>query len=330
MLDILNIEPHKVSRDLRGYCVMLYGDIKTGKTTTATKFPNSLLLAFEKGYNAIPGVIAQPINSWGEFKKVARQLKKDEAKARYETIIIDTADIAYEYAEKYILNQNGAQKMKDIEYGAGYGMVEREFDENMRDIVKMGYGLVFISHSQDKVFKDENGEEYNQITTTLDKRGHKVTTRMTDILGYVKNMDATETDPAHVRMFMRGTPRYVAGSRFEFMDNSIVFNYENLVGAIEKAVDKLEESYGKEAVSEVGENLYAVKETDVTMDDLQTQFQEIAKELVTKDKKYKVQIGVIVDKHLGIGNKINEATPQQYEMVEQALSDLIELQESVK
>ena len=63
-LNLLNIQPHQVSRDMRGYSVFFYGEPKSGKTTTATKFPNHLLLAFEKGYNAIPGAMAQPINSW--------------------------------------------------------------------------------------------------------------------------------------------------------------------------------------------------------------------------------------------------------------------------
>lgn len=44
-IDLLSIQPHQVSRDLRGYSVFFYGDPKTGKTTTAAKFPNSLLLA---------------------------------------------------------------------------------------------------------------------------------------------------------------------------------------------------------------------------------------------------------------------------------------------
>ena len=30
MIDLLNIAPHQVSRDLRGYSVFLYGDPKSG------------------------------------------------------------------------------------------------------------------------------------------------------------------------------------------------------------------------------------------------------------------------------------------------------------
>ena len=85
-INLLDIQPHQVSRDMRGYSVFVYGGAKTGKTTIATKFPNHLLLAFEKGYAAIPGAMAQPINSWSEFKKVLRQLKSDEVRTKFETV----------------------------------------------------------------------------------------------------------------------------------------------------------------------------------------------------------------------------------------------------
>jgi hypothetical protein len=54
-----------------------------GKTTIASKFPRALLCAAEKGYSALAGVMAQPINSWAEFKKVLRQLKDPKAKEMF-------------------------------------------------------------------------------------------------------------------------------------------------------------------------------------------------------------------------------------------------------
>ena len=85
-INLLDIAPHQVSRDMRGYSVFVYGQPKSGKTTIATRFPNHLLLAFQKGYAAIPGAMAQPINSWAEFKKVLRQLKDEAVKQKFETV----------------------------------------------------------------------------------------------------------------------------------------------------------------------------------------------------------------------------------------------------
>ena len=45
-IDLLKIEPHKVSRDLSGYITYIYGAPKTGKTTLAVQMPDAILLAF--------------------------------------------------------------------------------------------------------------------------------------------------------------------------------------------------------------------------------------------------------------------------------------------
>ena len=177
-IDIFNVTSHQVSRNMSAYPAFLYGGWKTGKTTTAAKFPKHFLLAFEKGYSAIPGAMALPINSWSEFRQVLRQLKTDAAKEKFETIIVDTADIAYDYCSKYICSNNGVDTIADIGYGKGYGLVEKEFDEALRQIVQMGYGLVVISHETDKTFTDESGKQYNKIVPTLDKRANNVLARM--------------------------------------------------------------------------------------------------------------------------------------------------------
>ena len=49
-IDILKVKPHQVSRDLCGYTMLFYGAPKTGKTTIASQFPDTLLLAFEIGF----------------------------------------------------------------------------------------------------------------------------------------------------------------------------------------------------------------------------------------------------------------------------------------
>ena len=109
MISIFDVKPHEVSRDLRGYTCLFYGAPKTGKTTTAAKFPKPLLLAFEAGYLTIPGVMALPINKWSEFKQVLKQLKDEKAHEIYENIIVDTVDIAYDLCEKYICNNTACK-----------------------------------------------------------------------------------------------------------------------------------------------------------------------------------------------------------------------------
>ena len=323
-MGLLDIKPHQVSRDLRGYSVFLYGAPKTGKTTIACQFPGALLLAFEKGYSTIAGVLAQPINSWSEFKKLFVEFKDPAVKERYQTIVIDTADIAYSYCEKYICTResdakHSYQNVADIPYGKGYAMAMDEFDECIRKILQLGYGLVIISHDQDKTMKNENGEEYNQIIPTLDKRARLVCERTCDIIGYCREVEDQEGHKT-VRMFMRETSRYVAGSRFKYTPDSIELSYDNLVKAIADAIDE-QERVSKGTTTNSFNNLHT--------DDIEYDFPALMKEvqqtvgaLMSGHPEMEHKIVSIVDKHLGKGKKVSDCTPDQAALVDLILYDL--------
>lgn len=341
-IDILKIKPHQVSRDLRGYSVFFYGEPKSGKTTTASKFPNSLLLAFEKGYNTLAGVMAQPINNWSEFKQVLRQLKADEAKEAYSTIIVDTADIAYDYATKYICDNAkrsdgsfGVDNIADIPFGKGYSLVAQEFDECLRSIVQMNYGLVLISHATDKTFKDENGSEYNKIVPTLDKRATNIVSRMTDIIGYSRAV-TDDKGVESVKLFMRGTQRYMAGSRFKYTPDYIDFNYDNLVKAIADAIDKQAATEGEEYFTNESKNLYEDTTKELNFDDLMEEFQTIVSNLMSStdeeefQKYWQPRLTETIEKYLGKGNKISNCNRTQVEAVSLIVSDLEELVKNKK
>ena len=333
-IDLLAIQPHQVSRDLRGYSVFFYGEPKSGKTTISTKFPNHLLLAFEKGYNAIPGAMAQPINKWSEFKKVLKDLQKPEVKQKFETIIIDTADIAYDYCEKYICDNAkrpdggyGVDSIGDIAFGKGYTMAGKEFDSCLRSIVQMDYGLVLISHAADKTFKNEQGQEYNQIVPTLGNKPRNIVSRMCDIIGYSRSIQL-EDGSTQTRLFMRGTPRYVAGSRFKYTPDSINFSYEDLVGAIGDAIDKQAAEDGNEFFTDQRNNLYTEVTEELDFDKLMERFTGMIEQLQTKEnfsEYYAPRIEQITDRYLGKGNKVSNCSREQVEALDLIVSDLSEL-----
>lgn len=334
-IDIFNIKPHQVSRNLRGYSVFFYGGWKTGKTTIASKFPKALLLAAEKGYNALAGVMAQPINSWAEFKKVLRQLKDEKAKQMFETIVLDTADILYDYCTKYICDNYprsdggfGVDSIADINYGRGYGMVEKEFDTALRSIVQMDYGLVIISHSTDKTFTDESGNQYNKIVPTLDKRANNICARMCDIVGYSREVTGADGQLS-TKLFMRGTPRYEAGSRFKYTPDYINFTYKELVDAIGTAIDKQAEEDGEEFFTNEKSNLYTDTVSNLDFDELSDGCAAIINMLIEKYNKddvfvnfYKPRIEQITDKYLGRGQKLSQCSREQVEALSLILDDL--------
>lgn len=320
MMNLLDLVPHTVSRDLRGYSVMLYGEPKSGKTTTATKFPNHLILGFEKGWNAIPGAMAMPINSWSDFKKALRQLKDPAVQQKFETIIIDTADIAYDYCEKYICNLKGVDNVGAIPFGQGYTLVGKEFDECLRLIVQLNYGLVIISHSQDKTFTNEQGIEYNQIVPTLANKARLICQRMCDIIGYSRSVETEEG--LKTKLFMRGTPRYIAGSRFKYTPDSIDFSHKNLVNAIGDAIDKQMAEDGDDFFTNEASNLNTMS-LKVDFDKVKAEFDNITKAYMTEDPAYYgARIVEIVERHLGKGNKVGDCSRDQAEMIDLINCDL--------
>ncbi len=173
-------------------------------------FPNSLLLAFEKGYSAIPGIIAQPLDTWADMLRVVKQLSTDEAKEKYETLIIDTADLAYEAVEAHICSLHGVDSIGDVGFGKGYLEAGKEFDKILQKLRKMGYGVVLISHAQDRTITDESGKEFNRITPTLANTPRKIVNRFVDIMGYARIVQVPEAGEK-TYLYMRATIRFEAG-----------------------------------------------------------------------------------------------------------------------
>lgn len=315
------IQPHVVSRDLRGYSVLFYGEPKTGKTTAASKFPGSLIFAFEKGYNALPGAMVMPINSWRDFRQYLKLLAEEETKEMYQTIVIDTADIAYDYCNEYICKNEGVSTIGDIEYGKGYGLVEREFDGAMRRILQLDYGLVMISHSTDRTEKNEKGEEYSKIEPTLEKRARKICERTCDIIGLSRTV--VDADGNNVtKLFCRGTQRFVAGSRFKYMPSVIDFSYENLVNAICDAIDKEANENNGTLVTNERVNNYNTRPP--VFNDMRDEIGTIVGNLMGDNPANKIKISKIVEKHLK-GKKLNDTTETDADAVWEILKELRQL-----
>ena len=326
-IDLLSVAPHEVSRDLKGYTVLFFGEPKSGKTTTAAKFPKALILAFEIGYLAIPGVMAQPITKWSEFKQALKQLKDEKVQEQFETIVIDTVDIAYDLCEKYICNLNSVSAIGDMPFGKGYAAAKKEFDEALRSIPQMGYGLVMISHSQDKTFKDEDGHEYQQIVPTLANQPRLVVDRMSDIIGYAHPVQEKDGS-THTILYMRGTPRFVAGSRFKYVPDYIDFTYDNLVNAIGDAIDKEAQEFGGKFVTDAPSTAHTT-EPELDFDDLMNQFNTLVSKIQEASggsfgTTWAPRIVEITERHLGKGKKVSEMNRSQVEQLVLIVDDLTE------
>lgn len=143
----------------------------------------------------------------------------------------------------------------------------------------MDYGLVLISHATDKVFKDESGSEYNKIVPTLDKRANNIVARMADIIGYSRIVTNDKGENV-TKLFIRGTPRFEAGSRFKYTPDYIDFSYANLVNAISDAIDKQAKEEGESFFTDTKTNIYTDTTSDLNFDELMSKCSEIITSLI--------------------------------------------------
>ena len=233
-----------------------------GKTSFAAKIPDSLLLAFEIGYHAIPGLKAVDIDKWATFKLVLKQLEKPDAKKMYKSVIIDTATIAYDYCEQYICMQNGVDRIGDIPYGSGFAACKTEFANAFRKLSQLGYGIVFISHAEKRIVKDEKDNEIKILCPDLQKRAAQVIEPMVDVIGMIDCV-VKEDGSSERWLYTRKTPTIMAGSRWQYLDPKIPFGYEELVDAIGRAIEKEVEQGAK--VSDV---TTSVQEEDISYTDI--------------------------------------------------------------
>ena len=130
---------------------------------------------------------------------------------------------------------------------------------------------------------------------------------------------------------MRGTPRYIAGSRFKYTPDVIDFNYNSLVAAIGDAIDKQMAEDGTEYFTDERSNLYIPTVDDLDFDKLMEAFNNIVNDLIEnnpedKFKEYwQPRIVEITDKYLGKGMKVNQCSREQVEALDLIVTDLKEL-----
>ena len=310
-IDLLNIQPHKVSRDLSGYMTYIYGSGGVGKTTFGVATPNPLLLAFERGYNALPGVYPQDVNSWGEMKQILRELKKPEVKDRYSTIIVDTVDVASQLCEKYMCNQLGIENIGDGGWSVnGWAKVKKEWETTFREVAMLGYAIVFISHDKEKTFKRKDQTEYNQIVPSCSTAYNEIIKNMVDIMGYVVNENGDR------KLILRSSDDSIdCKCRFKHIAPIIPFGYQNLVDALNEAIDKEASATNHQYVTDEKSTLNTPATPEYDHEALVNEFQDIVGKLMSTGTTNAPKITRIVDKYLGKGKKVIEASPDQAEFI---------------
>ena len=321
-IDIFNIQPTTISRDLKGKFVCIYSLPKVGKTSMACQFPKNLLCAFEKGYNAIAGVRPIDITKWSDFKLVLRQLEKPEARQMYDTVTLDTIGIAWEMCEQFICAQNGVQKIAAIPWGGGYYACKKEFEACLRKITQLGFGLVIIAHVDKRVEKRADDDEVEILGPAIPKRAYEIVNQLVDIIGYI-DVTWDEEGNSERWLYTRKTPTVMAGSRFKYLAPKIKFGYNELVSAISDAIDKSEKLDGAVVVDTIEQ----VIEEKLDYKAIREEASMLWKTLVEKDPENAPIILKKVEMIFGRPMKLSEITEDQVDLFNLVVLDMKDMLE---
>lgn len=321
-IDIFNIQPTTISRDLKGKFVCIYSLPKVGKTSMACQFPKNLLCAFEKGYNAIAGVRPIDITKWSDFKLVLRQLEKPEARQMYDTVTLDTIGIAWEMCEQFICAQNGVQKIADIPWGGGYSACKKEFEACLRKITQLGFGLVIIAHVDKRIEKRADDDEVEILGPAIPKRAYEIVNQLVDIIGYI-DVTWDEEGNSERWLYTRKTPTVMAGSRFKYLAPKIKFGYNELVSAISDAIDKSEKLDGAVVVDTIEQ----VIEDKLDYKAIREEASMLWKTLVERDPENAPIILKKVEMIFGRPMKLSEITEDQVDLFNLVVLDMKDMLE---
>lgn len=327
-----DLKKTEVSADLKGKYVHIFGEAKTGKTTLASQFPKALILGFERGFNALDNIYATDVPNWVEFKKIVKQLKDPEVLNMFDTIVIDTYALAAKRAEAFICSREGVDKLGDIPFGAGYGMVEDEISNTLSQITHIEdghYGIVAISHAKTTTI-DDGTMKVVTIQPDLDKRAAKIINRMVDATLCLYNDDGTRMLYPRDYTISKGPIQIEikAGNRLAGLNDPIELSYEALVEAMGGALTDGKKKVSKKKVAAVAE------EVTYDFEALKAEIGTIVKELATLDKEtgsnHMAAYKKIVNNNLGEGKLIKECVESQAPILDLVLDELKSYKASIQ
>lgn len=236
MEDILNIKPNVVNPGVEGKFFLFYGEPSTRKTSVACLFPKSLLLATEVGYSLIPDVHAANIKSWPDFKDVVRQLKNADVQEAYKTIVIDTIGLLTDMCMKYTCDVKGIKELSEAPWGQGWAHFKKEFRTQINTIAQLGYGIVFIAHTDPKTKEDGT---LKSAMPLMEKKPREAVIALVDFILYLqKEVADYNPDLVTVYAYSNLASNIETKTRARYLSPRFEFNFENLGKEVEQAIRK--------------------------------------------------------------------------------------------
>lgn len=297
------IKSNEVTADALQYKHMIAGRPKSGKTSlfygvVKEKYKGDmskgLLIAFEKGYQALNGIHAIDIETWEDFQELVDELVDSKDEVSYEIIALDTIDVLIKRATEYTLRTQSIKDKKrytainDLAYGKGYELLDTNISEQVDKLDHAGYNLFFITHDKDKTVKQRDGMEYDKTVISAGGRAGEYFKNSADMIHFIditKELDkGKKVDKRYIHF--RGDGDLEAGSRFPDIVDKVEYGVDNFINAIEDAI-RAEYAGDQKAVDKAKKNQEKMRKEEQEEEDNKPTPEELIAEIDKEVKKLK-------------------------------------------
>lgn len=205
-------------------------DFVVHNSTFASKFPDAVFLATERGLNSLE-VFSEMVTSWDSFKKLIDELAA--GKHNFKTVVIDTVDNLFRLCSEYVCEKLKIKHESDAPYGKGFGMVNSEFHRALHRLSLLPYGLILISHSKEKEIETRTGK-VKKIIPTLPDAARAIVLGLVDMIIYAETIPIKDAEGKKIigtKRVLRTKPNtlFEAGDRTERLPETFDFSYELFV-----------------------------------------------------------------------------------------------------
>ena len=179
---------------------------------------------------------------------------------------------------------------------------------------------MFLSHEKEKTIKPQTGGEYQQIGSSMQSSAMAIVENMSDIIGYAHPVVTADGETKRVLSLRSPDNTIRCGCRFRYIAPEIEFSYDSLTKALNEAIDKEAVETNNQFVTNERQEAPIIVEYDY--DALMEEFQGLVGEVMNKNQSNAVKLTAIVDKYLGKGKKVANATPEQAELIYLIVSEI--------
>lgn len=174
---LLGVQTNVPKIDWCSYKGIIIAPPKFGKTTLGSLIPNSILLAFEQGYDSLQ-LDKKDIHDWSEFTEFVDALEEniEDIGDAIRLVVFDTAHRAFDMCGQHMLKVCNREKgkryarLQNVPYAEGLERRDEEFRKQLLRLDALGIKWIMLGHTTTKTINKEGQDPYQVVDHDFEKR----------------------------------------------------------------------------------------------------------------------------------------------------------------